>query len=258
VNWLVYMIFVVPLTVMSFPRLAAAAAVGDVRRFQQVLTLTLKGVLLVLLPAMIILIVAGDALVRLLYQRGSFTAADTAGTAAILKIYVLGLPGAAATLILFYALYALKLPSGRVGAGAMGLAVAGGCGWLAVSLWGAKGIALTHTINFCLMAILLGWFLRRSVASDWWRPLGSFAVRALVAAAGTLPLAWLSALALARAWPGVSILAQAGRLALSSAATVTCFVALCWLLRLGEIRSLAKELRGYVVAMANSKGEVSR
>ncbi len=258
VNWLAYMIFVVPLTVMAFPRLAAAAAAGDVRRFQQVLALALKGVLLVLLPAMIVLIVAGGAVVQLLYQRRSFTAMDTAGTAAILKIYVLGLPGAAATLILFYALYALKLPSGRVDAGAMGLAVAGGCGWLAVSLWGAEGIALTHAINFSLMAILLGWFLRRSLASDWWRPLGSFAVRALLAAAGTLPLTWLGALALARAWPGMSILAQVGRLALCGATTASCFVLLCWLLRLGEIRSLAKELRGYVVAMANSRGEVSR
>lgn len=116
---------------------------------------------------------------------------------------------------------------------------------------------MTHAINLSLMAILLGWFLRRSLA-DWWRPLGSFAARALLAAAATLPLAWLGALALARAWPATSAVSQVGRLALSGSATVTCFVALCWLLRLGEIRSLAKELRGYVMALANSRGEVSR
>ncbi len=255
-NWLVYMIMVAPLTTMVFPRLAAAAAAGNTKRFQQVLLLALKGALVVLLPAIVFLLVAGETLVKLLYQRGSFTAADTAGTAAILKIYVLGLPGAAATLLLFYALYALRRPAGRVGAGAMGVVTAAGCGWLAVTWWGARGIALTHAINLSLMAILLAWFLRRSLAFDWWRPLVGFAARALVAGAATLPLAWLSARALARAWPATSAVSQIGRLAFSGAATLACFVAFCWLLRLGEVRSLAKELRGYVAARANSRGEV--
>jgi putative peptidoglycan lipid II flippase len=138
VNWMVYTIFVAPLTAMVFPRLAAAAAAGDVKRFQQVLLLALKGALVVLLPAMIVLIVAGDSLVRLLYQRGSFTAADTEKTAAILNIYVLGLPGAAATLLLFYALYALKLPAGGSAPGPWDWPwLAGAAGWR--SPCGARG-----------------------------------------------------------------------------------------------------------------------
>ena len=258
VDWLVYMVFVLPITTMVFPRLAAAGAAADGERFQQVLVMALKAALLVLLPAMVFLWVAGDSVVRLLFERGNFTAAHTAATAAILKVYLLGLPGAAATLVLFYALYALKQPAGRVAAGALGLAVAGGCGWVSVGLWGARGIALTHAMNLSLIALLLGWFLQRSLGPVWWHLLGAFAARAFLAGVASVPLTWLAARALERAWPEASAVSEASRLLVCGVTTAGGFVGLCWLLSVGEIRGLASELRGHFAALVNSRTGVSR
>jgi len=251
VDWLAYMIFVLPLTAMVFPRLATAGAVGDRERFQRVFVLALKTALLVLLPIMVILVVSGEAIVRLLYQRGSFGAADTAATVPILRIYVLGLPGAAATVILFYALYALRLPAGRVRAGVVGLAIAMGCGGVCVRWWGARGIALTHAINFSFIAVVLGVYLARTLGSGWLRAFGGFAARVILAAAATLPLVWLVKVMLERAAPEASVAVQTTGLVASSVAAASGFVASCWLLRVTEVRSLANELREYVATLAN-------
>ena len=255
VDWLVYMIFVFSITTMLFPRLAAAGAAGNHEQFTWVLATALKAAFLVLLPTMILLAVEGNAVVRLLYQRGSFTAAHTAETAAILKVYLLGLPGAAATLILFYALYALKQPAGRVVAGALGLGVSLGCGWIGVRVLGARGIALTHALNFSLMALLLGGYMRRALGPEWGHSLRGFFVRVTSAGAITLLLTWLAAGFLERTLPGASALFAARRVALCALIAVGSFAAFCWVVRVGEVHSLVSELRRYLWAAAKPRSE---
>lgn len=68
IDWMVYIVFVLPITAMVFPQLAKAGAAGDRERFLGVLVLALKGVLLMLLPVMVLLLVEGNAVVRLLVR----------------------------------------------------------------------------------------------------------------------------------------------------------------------------------------------
>jgi putative peptidoglycan lipid II flippase len=240
VDWLAYLVLVVPITTMAFPRLADAGAAGDTQKFLGALHLALKGAFLALLPAMIFLGIAAPAVIALLYERGSFTTVHTAGTAAILRVYLFGLPGAAATLILFYALYALRQPAGRVTAGVAGLFLALSFGWPAVRAWGATGIAATHAVNFTVLALLLGAYATRTLGRGWWRPLRSFAARSGVAAVGAFFAArvFLRWLAVAGVSPAV------GRSLELTAATaaVVLFLLLCWMLRVEELRSLCTEV----------------
>jgi putative peptidoglycan lipid II flippase len=254
VDWLAYLVLVVPITTMAFPRLADAGAAGDTQKFIGTLHLALQGALLALLPAMIFLGIAAPAVIALLYERGSFTTVHTAGTAAILRVYLLGLPGAAATLILFYALYALRQPAGRVAAGVGGLILALSFGWPAVRAWGASGIAATHAVNFTALALLLGMYATRALGRGWWRPLRSFAARSGVAAlaaffAGRAFLRWLSV---------AGVAPTAGRtagLAVGSAA-VALFLLFCWLLRVEEVRSLGGEVARGLHAMPWSRRDL--
>lgn len=240
VDWLAYLVLVVPITTIAFPRLADAGAARDTQRFLGALLLALKGALLVLLPAMIFLGVAGNAVIALLYQRGNFTAAHSAEAAAILRVYLLGLPGAAWTLILFYALYALRQPAGRVAAGIAGLCVALALGWFAVRQWGAAGIAATHAVNFTALAALLGIYGARSLGRTWWRPLAGFTLRAACSAG----VAFFAGRELLRHFLGAGS-TPAERLALelaSGSAACGLFVVLCWVLRVEESRFLAEEM----------------
>jgi murein biosynthesis integral membrane protein MurJ len=237
VDWLAYLVLVVPITTMIFPRLAEAGAAGDTGKFLGALQLALKCALLALIPAMIFLGLAAPAVIALLYERGSFTTVHTAGTASILRVYLLGLPGAAATLILFYALYALRQPAGRVAAGVTGLLLALSFGWPAVRAWGATGIAATHAFNFTALALVLGAYVTRSLGSAWWRPLALFAARIGFAAtvaflAGREFLRWSAGAGFGRV-AGMSIAFNA------AAAAVLLFGFLCWLLRIEEVRALA-------------------
>ncbi|HEV8385824.1 MAG TPA: lipid II flippase MurJ [Candidatus Acidoferrales bacterium] len=239
-DWLAYLVLVVPITTMIFPRLAAAGAAGDTQKFLGALHLALKGAWLALLPAMLFLTLAAPAVIALIYERGSFTTVHTAGTASILRIYVAGLPGAAATLILFYALYALRQPAGRVAAGIAGLLIALAFGWPAVRAWGAAGIAATHAVNFTALSLLLGWYAARSLGRGWWRPLASFAARSAAAAiaaliVGRALLRWMDAAGFASFFRGSLELAAA-------LIAVALFLFFCVLLRVDEVRALAAEI----------------
>lgn len=253
VDWLAYLVLVVPITTIAFPRLADAGAAGDTQKFLGALHLALKGAFLALLPAMIFLGIAAPAVIALLYERGSFTTVHTAGTAAILRVYLFGLPGAAATLILFYALYALRQPAGRVAAGVAGLFLALSFGWPAVRTWGATGVAATHAVNFSALALLLGAYVARSLGRGCWRPLRSFAARSGVAAVAAFFTARVFLL-----WIAVAGVAPAAGRAVeltAGFAAVALFLLLCWMLRVEELRSLCAEIVRGLRAMPWSRGE---
>ncbi len=76
--------------------------------FQTTLAFGLKLVLLLILPATIGLFVLARPIVALLFERGAFTANDTAMTALALQFYLLGLPFAAIDQPLVFAFYARK------------------------------------------------------------------------------------------------------------------------------------------------------
>lgn len=74
------------------PMLSAALAAGDKGEAQNLFNRSLEICLLLALPAAVALMVVAEPLVQTLFQRGEFTAADTAKTAYVLMGYALGLP----------------------------------------------------------------------------------------------------------------------------------------------------------------------
>ncbi len=243
VNWLAYLVLVVPITTMIFPRLADAGAARDSEKFLGALHLALKAAWLALLPAMICLSIAAPAVIALLYERGSFTTVHTAGTASILRVFLLGLPGASATLILFYALYALKETTARLSAGALVVAIYALFGWILAREFGVRGIALTLVINFTALTLLLGASLRRHLGRVWWKPLLPFLLRSALAGGIAALVFYPLLLAGPRFLPAVSPVWSFLWLALISALTTFVFAGACAALGISEITSLVQEIR---------------
>jgi putative peptidoglycan lipid II flippase len=110
------------------------------------------------LPSTVGLLAVGVPVVRLLYERGKFTAADTEATAAALFLYAFGLVGYTGVKVLAPAFYALGRP--RVPLAASLLAVAtnlavilaghGALGYRAIAL----GTALGSLVNAALLVAL--------------------------------------------------------------------------------------------------------
>src|SRR5581483_10987266 len=94
--WLVLMlplgVFGMAVSTAVFPTLARQSAAGESAEMGALFSLTLRMILFVTIPAAVGLIVLAQPIVRLLFERGSFTPALTQATALALAVYTLGLP----------------------------------------------------------------------------------------------------------------------------------------------------------------------
>ena len=103
-------LFGVALGTIATAGLARRAAEGDMEGLRNTLRQSLSMLAYLTVPATVGLMVLGVPVVRLLYERGRFTPADTQATAAALFLYSLGLVGYTGVKVLAPAFYALGAP----------------------------------------------------------------------------------------------------------------------------------------------------
>ncbi len=200
--WLIMLlplgIFAQSVATAVFPTFAAQIAEGDADAMRRTLSQTLRTVLFLIIPAAVGLITFGAMIVRLLLERGSFTADSTALVAYALAFYALGLVGHASLEIMvraFYALHNTWTPV-LVGVGAMLLNILLSFWW--VQPLGFGGLALANSVATLLEALLLLILLRRALGGIDGRALalsaGRTALAAAVMGAALYPLAqWAAA-----------------------------------------------------------------
>ncbi|MFD5011648.1 lipid II flippase MurJ [Streptomyces chartreusis] len=142
--------------VVTFPVVARAIAEGDTRRATERVERDLALMACLVLVGAAVVVAGAPQIVQLLFQRGAFTAQDTAATAAVMRVYALGLLGQTLVGALVRSCFSTGrttwFPLGAMGAGA--LATAGISLW-AVGPWGARGIAAANAAGITLTALLL-------------------------------------------------------------------------------------------------------
>ncbi len=90
----------------ALPGLSQRANIGDWAGFRSLFSRGLRLVLVLLVPATAGLWALAEPVIRLLFQHGAFTAADTTWTALALRFYLLGLMFAGVDFLLNYTFYA--------------------------------------------------------------------------------------------------------------------------------------------------------
>jgi putative peptidoglycan lipid II flippase len=100
-------VFGVAIGTAAIPTLSRLAAQNNFEKFRSTLSDAIKLVFLLAIPSACGLIVLGDPIVRLIYERGEFDAFDTDMVSWALTAYSLGLAGYAAIKVLSPAFYAL-------------------------------------------------------------------------------------------------------------------------------------------------------
>ncbi|MEV8560278.1 lipid II flippase MurJ [Streptomyces sp. NPDC051917] len=144
------------LCTVTFPVVARALAEGDTERARARVERDLAvAAALVLLGAAAVMACAPQ-LIGLLFQRGAFTAGDTAATAGVMRVYALGLLGQTLTGVLVRSYFS----AGRatwypVGAMAAGIVATSCIGAWAVGTWGVTGIAAGNAAGITVTAVLL-------------------------------------------------------------------------------------------------------
>ncbi|GAA3105614.1 lipid II flippase MurJ [Streptomyces rectiviolaceus] len=150
------MILSLMLCTVTLPVVARALADGDVKRARSRVERDLGLAGCVVLLGTAVVIACAPQLIQLMFQRGAFTAADTVATAAVMRVYALGLLGHT----LVGALVRSYFSGGRatwypLGAMAVGVTATAGIGSWAVDLWGVRGIALANAAGISVTAFVL-------------------------------------------------------------------------------------------------------
>jgi putative peptidoglycan lipid II flippase len=145
----------------ALPTFSAQVARGEIDEMRAALASTLRGILLLAIPATVGLVLLRQPVVAMLFERGAFDATSTELTAWALLWYAAGLIGHSVVEILsraFYALHDTKTPV-MVGTAAMALNAIfsfifpgffSSIGWLPLG-----GLALANSLATALEAVIL-------------------------------------------------------------------------------------------------------
>ncbi|MFF9848956.1 murein biosynthesis integral membrane protein MurJ [Streptomyces litmocidini] len=188
------MILSLMLCTVSFPVVARAMAAGDAKSARHRVERDLLLAAVVVLIGASIVIAGAPQIVEVLFQRGAFDHADTEATAAVMRVYALGLLGQTlvGTLVRCYFSAARPLWYPAV-AMATGLAVTALAGIPGARLWGAVGIAAANALGITLTAVMMLLGARRQSIPVHIQYLGEGLLRLATAAAWATGAGWLCA-----------------------------------------------------------------
>jgi putative peptidoglycan lipid II flippase len=183
-------IFSVAVATVLFPSLSRLAARGDTSGFRDTVSLGLRQIGFLLLPASAVGAVLAVPIVRLLYQRGEFTAEETTVVAEALVAFMVGLTFNGAMLMLNRSFFSLQSPwiPTYVACGNLALNVVLAAALYRVGIWGIP--LATSLANIASTAALL-LLLRRRLGRVNGRELLDSGLRILVASALTAGVAYV-------------------------------------------------------------------
>lgn len=157
-----------------FPTLSALAAGGDLDGFRARLVSALRGALFLAFPAMLLLILLGEPLVKTLFERGQWSADSSAATAWALAFYATGMAGYVLLELLSRAFYALEDSRTPVLVGVAAMLANILLSLLFIRLIGEPGnlargpfagLALANALTTNVEALVLWWLLRRRLGN---------------------------------------------------------------------------------------------
>jgi putative peptidoglycan lipid II flippase len=192
----------------AMPTLAAQFARNEIADLRRTLAASLRGMLLLSLPAALGLILLRQPLVTMLYQRGAFDARSTEQASWAILWYAAGLVGHCLVEVLaraFYAMHDTRTPV-IVGASAMALNVVFSILFSSVFLqlgWMPHGgLALGNSLATAIEALVLLWLMRYRVQGLEGRSLLTASLQAILATVGMSAalVGWLNLSADGSAW----------------------------------------------------------
>jgi len=192
VSWLYYAdrlvqfplgVFAIAISTAALPALSTQAAKNDLDQFGDTLSHSLRLVLFIALPSTVGLIILGEPIIRVLFERGAFDARSTVMTNQALFFYALGLwafSGIRVAVSGFYALQDTKTPV-KVSV----LAFVANLIFSLALIQPLKhgGIALALSLASALQFCLLIFFLRGKIHMGGLQPVLISALRSIFAAA---------------------------------------------------------------------------
>jgi putative peptidoglycan lipid II flippase len=233
--------FSVAVATVLFPALSRYAARGDLAGFRDTVSLGVRQIAFLLVPAGVVSAVLAEPIVRILYERGEFGPDQTPVVAASLAAFSLGLVFNGTMLMLNRAFFSLQSPwtPTVVAAGNLVLNAALFAALYRLGTWGIPlAISLANIAGAAALLVLL----RRRVGRIGFAGIARTFVQVSLASA-------LLALVAYAAWRGLDevlgdgVLGQALALAGGLSAGLVAYLGACRLLRVRELGALVGLIR---------------
>ncbi len=205
-------LFAVSIATASTPAISRLVATEEFGKVRATVAHAVSLMFLLNIPATLGLIVLAEPIVHVIFERGSFTHADTLATAAALQFYAIGLVGYSVVRIVtptFYALGSARIP---VLISVSSVAINIVLNLVLVEVMGYRGLALGTSITAIVNAGLQIWLLRRKLGGIEGRALARSFVRVCLAGVLMAGAAMGVHAALEAVLPGEALLLQVTRL----------------------------------------------
>jgi putative peptidoglycan lipid II flippase len=217
VSWLTYAfrlmylpigVFGVSIATAALPVLSRHAALNELHLMRRTVSHGLRLMLMLMVPATVGLIVLAVPIVRLIFERGSFTQADTQATALALACYAPGIVGYSAVRLAVPSFYALgtSLTPALVSVASVGLNIM--LSLVLVQVLGYQGLALSTAIAALSNAALLLVLLRRRLDGLEESAIANSFARITIAATAMGAAVWLTDGWLTALWTNPGLLTQ--------------------------------------------------
>jgi putative peptidoglycan lipid II flippase len=229
-------VFSVAVATVLFPALSRLSAQGDFDRFRATVSLGLRQIGFLLVPASAVVAVLAEPIVRLLYQRGEFTSTQTPVVAGALAAFALGLTFNGTMLMLNRAFFSLQenwIPT-LVALANLGLNAVFDAVFYRLGVWGIPlATAVVNIAGTAVLLYLLHGRLGRLGVGRVAETYGLVALASAVAAAAGFGTWWALHHEL-----GSSLAAQIISLVVGLVAAADAYLISCILLRVRELDTL--------------------
>jgi putative peptidoglycan lipid II flippase len=257
VTWLLYAfrlmympigLFGVSIATAALPSISRHAAREDTSAMRGTLSSGIRMMLMFNVPATAGLIALASPIVALLFERGRFTPADTAATAAAVVFYAPGLVGYSAVKIAVPTFYALQTSRVPVAVSVCTVLVNVVLNLILFDVMGYRGLALGTAIAALFNASVLLWILRRRLDGLDGRRLATAFVKIAIASVVMAAAAWYADVALHDLIAGERTIPRLLRLTLTIGAAVGVLALMARILRIHEfaqaVRAVTQRLVG--------------
>ncbi len=238
-------IFGVAIGTVTLPVISRSAAAGNTAEFRSVLAHGMRLAFLLTIPSTIGLAMLAGPIISLIYERRTFTAADTAQTAGALQCYSIGLCAYAGIKVLAPAFYAIGKRTTPMLVSFLSIAVNYGLNQLFTFHlgYGHRGLALSTGLvaltNFSLLYILMRHETRELETRQMFITLAKLAL----AGAALAAVCWASQTWLLAGWPHFGLALRTLSLCATIAVAGGVFFAVALLLRIAELDDVAALVR---------------
>ena len=164
-NDFVVALFVTSLITVIYPKLSQFVNNKDTRNFKKIIVKSSNCIILVVVPIVLGAIILAEPIVRVLLERGSFSAESTAMTSNALKLYAIGIIGYAVKEILsrgFYSLGDTKTPMIN---SSISVIINIILDLIFIKPFSYMGLAMATSISYMVTVVLMFFSLRKKVGS---------------------------------------------------------------------------------------------